>query len=334
MYPSLLLLQEAEHGFSSLDVLLEYIGFVSYFATFGALGFRFAVLRGDAVARSGDASSATPSPLVIAGRGAAMIGAGGAVLMLVNLYLAAANVVATKGGSIASVLLGRGLVGFLATIALLVGFLVARRINAGWYLALLGGLTLLLRNVNPSRWFGIVNPLHEIAASLWLGTLLVLVVVGLPSVLRLGRSGGNRGQLVATLVSRFSPLALASAGLLALTGVITAWRHLHHLSSLWTTSYGYALDVKLVLVAVILALGAWNWKRMTPRLGTEQAAGELRRSATAELFFGALVLLVTAILVNLPAPRDPAGAGGPGQPGGGRPPAGAAPAPAATGGGH
>jgi putative copper export protein len=110
---------------------------------------------------------------------------------------------------------------------------------------------------------------------------------------------------VAVLVSRFSPLALGSAALLGVTGVITAWRHLKYWSALWTTPYGYALDVKLALVLCVLALGAWNWRRMTPRLGDESAAHTLRRSARAELSFAALVLLVTGVLVSLPAPKAP-----------------------------
>jgi putative copper export protein len=166
-------------------------------------------------------------------------------------------------------------------------------------------VVLALRNVTTGRWFSVVNPLHETAASLWLGTLFVLLVVGLPAVLRAERSPEARGRGVALLVSRFSPLALAAAALLGVTGVITAWRHLKYWSALWTTPYGYAFDVKLALVLCVVAMGAWNWRRMTPRLGDESAAHALRRSARAELSFAALVLLVTGVLVSLPAPRAP-----------------------------
>jgi len=104
-------------------------------------------------------------------------------------------------------------------------------------------------------------------------------------------------------VARFSNLALAAGALLGVTGVITAWRHLKSWSALWTTSYGYAFDVKMCFVAVVAALGAWNWRRMRPRLGTEEAAGALRRSATAELVFAGIVLVITAVLVSLPSPK-------------------------------
>jgi copper transport protein len=115
------------------------------------------------------------------------------------------------------------------------------------------------------------------------------------------------------MVSRFSPLALCAAGLLGVTGVTTAWRHLKRLDSMWTTSYGYTLDAKLCAVLIVVSLGAWNWRRMKPQLGGEKSALAIKRSATAELSFAALVLALTSLLVSLPSPRPvrPPGAGGP-----------------------
>jgi putative copper export protein len=69
----------------------------------------------------------------------------------------------------------------------------------------------------------------------------------------------------------------------------------------------------LIIVAVVFALGAWNWRRQRPTLGTEDAALALRRSAKGELVAAVLVLTVTAILVSLPSPKPP-GAAKPGGP--------------------
>ncbi|HEX2780397.1 MAG TPA: CopD family protein, partial [Gemmatimonadaceae bacterium] len=130
------------------------------------------------------------------------------------------------------------------------------------------------------------------------------------------------------MVNGFSPLALVMGGLVVLFGVITAWRHLEPISALWTTPYGWALIAKLVVVAVVFALGAWNWRRQRPALGSDEAARAMRRSATRELAAAGLVLLITAVLVSLPSPRRPgAGPGGPGGPG--APPPAAATTPAA-----
>lgn len=282
---------------NALEVLLEYVGFAAWFATFGALGFRFAVLRRDA---GGDAAL-----MASAGHGAARIGLIGAVLMLARSLINAARAAAERDVSIVEALQGRPMVPFLCAIVLLVAFGMALgRIHAGWWIAALASAVLALSNVTTGRWPSLVNPLHEMAASLWLGTLFVLLIIGLPAVMRAG-SPESRGRTVALLVSRFSPLALGAAALLGTTGVITAVRHLKYWSALWTTPYGYAFDVKLSLVLCVIALGAWNWRRMTPRLGDEAAARDLRRSARAELTFAGLVLLVTGILVSLPSPRAP-----------------------------
>jgi putative copper export protein len=117
---------------------------------------------------------------------------------------------------------------------------------------------------------------------------------------------GARGLIVADMVNGFSPLALRCGVLLVLSGLTTAWLHLKPLSSLWTTPYGYALLVKLGLVAIVFGLGAWNWRRQRPRLGDDAAAGRIRRSSTMELAVATLVLMVTAILVSLPSPKRPA----------------------------
>jgi len=68
---------------------------------------------------------------------------------------------------------------------------------------------------------------------------------------------------------------------------------------------GYTLIAKLWVVALVFALGAWNWRRQRPTLGSEAAAASIRRSATAELTVAAIVLVITAVLVSLPSPRPP-----------------------------
>jgi len=61
--------------------------------------------------------------------------------------------------------------------------------------------------------------------------------------------------------------------------------------------------VKLVFVLIVVLLGAWNWRRVRPTLGTEGTEETIRRSATMELAFAALVLIATSVLVTLPSPR-------------------------------
>jgi hypothetical protein len=48
---------------------------------------------------------------------------------------------------------------------------------------------------------------------------------------------------------------------------------------------------------LVLAAGAYNFRGVLPALGTDDATRHLRRSAGLELSIGAVVLLVTAVLV-------------------------------------
>lgn len=86
--------------------------------------------------------------------------------------------------------------------------------------------------------------------------------------------------------------------------MINAWRHLVRLEALWTTPYGNTLMIKLVLVMAVLSMGAWNWRRMTPRIRDSGGANALARSARKELALAALVLAITAVLLSLPSPRS------------------------------
>ncbi len=297
--PCFLFLQKADEAFSFVQAGRELFGFLSYFAIFGALGFHLFVLRRMTGLRPTDGAFRA------ADRRAAFVGLVGAVFFLINLAVSVADNrqhlpfldALQHGGPSLFTTLACGVVLFLA--------FALSRVPGFWLLGGLAGLVLSLRNITSGRWASLVNPLHEVAASLWIGTLFVLVVAGLPALLRGPLETDRRGPLVAELVARFSNLALGAAALLGVTGVITAWRHLKYWAALWTTSYGYAFDAKMLVVLLVAGLGAWNWKRMRPQLGTESAGFRLQRSAAAELAFAAVVLVITAVLVSLPAPKLP-----------------------------
>ncbi len=148
----------------------------------------------------------------------------------------------------------------------------------------------------------LADALHIIGASGWMGSLLVLVMVGIPAVL--GTESPERLRCVSELVNLFSPTALAFAALTAVTGVFAAWLQVGAVSALWETRYGQLLLIKLSVLAVTAGLGAYNWRRVRPILSTSAGTDRLRRSAAVELGTGLLVLLVTAILVATPNGMD------------------------------
>jgi len=142
---------------------------------------------------------------------------------------------------------------------------------------------------------------HLAAAGIWLGTLLVVVLVALP-VFR--RTTHNDGLSVSCLIERFSPIALAAAITLALTGVLTALLYIDEIPQLWHTIYGRVLALKTALFGVTALLGAYNWRRVRPRLTVVAGIDRLRWVAIAELLIALSVLTVTAFLVHLPMPHE------------------------------
>lgn len=139
--------------------------------------------------------------------------------------------------------------------------------------------------------------LHVLGAGSWLGNLACVMLIGVPIILRSG--GDARWQSVAALVNTFSPVALASASVVVLSGVVASWVHIERLSSLWETSYGQVLLVKLAVVLATLTIGAYNFRRVQPQLVREEGTTYLRRSTTVELGFGVLILLVTGFLTGI-----------------------------------
>ena len=283
-----------------IKAITELVQFVGYFLAIGAVGFRFGVVR-----RTRGISDEAKE--ILRADKAAMFGVVGVLLIGLALvggpYINAITHDKTFAES-----LPKNLSAFefkLAMLALaLVGFALVRVASSvGWTVAAIGILFAVLQPVYTGKLSGKVNAVHILAASTWLGTLMVLSVVGIRGVIRSATADQQRAELVSDLVNSFSPLALTAATIVGITGLTTAWLHLKRLSSLWTTSYGMTLVVKLILVAIVVTLGAWNWRRVRPSLGDEGSELTIRRSATMELTFAALVLIVTSVLVTLPSPK-------------------------------
>lgn len=129
----------------------------------------------------------------------------------------------------------------------------------------------------------------------------MVVIGGLPVALR---QPDDRGAAAAALIDAFSPTALFFAGVVVATGVFSAWLHVGEVTALWTTGYGRTLLLKVGVLSLVFATGAYNWLRVKPTLGSPAAAGRLRRSATVELAIAVLVLAVTAVLVATPLPTE------------------------------
>jgi putative copper export protein len=153
---------------------------------------------------------------------------------------------------------------------------------------------------------------HVVGASAWLGTLvaigwLTLAVRG--DGVRAGDATfeaerARRDARLRALTALVPPVALGGAALLVAAGVASSLVHLTAVADLWTSEWGRYLAVKSALAAVVLALGARNWRVTVPRALAGAPVQPLRRTLAIELAVAALVLLVTAILVVTPPPGE------------------------------
>lgn len=147
---------------------------------------------------------------------------------------------------------------------------------------------------------------HIVAMAVWVGGL-VAAAVALPNATR-ALSPGRRGQLLVAVFSRFSQVALVCVITLIATGALQTVVHFAEFADFWQTAFGRALLVKIGLLLVLIAFGAYNRYSVIPRLRTRVESGEtpgtvgaaLKRSLTAEIVVVALVIAAASALVSYP----------------------------------
>lgn len=303
----------AEHP---VGVAVRWAWFAALLGMIGVVAFRYGVLPrldGDPAHLAVAARAESAAWFVALGAAALSVGT-----LMLRLYMQATALGGDAwSGRRLNLLLtqtGWGLAWVLqaiATLAFVLGLFVARAPYgkaAGWMGAGVGAVLLSAvpalsgHAASVTRLNAVAiasDTLHVLGAGVWMGTLMAVLAVGIPAALS-AREGADGAVLA--MVRGFSPMALAGAATVGLTGVVNALFQVTTPSDLWATGYGRTLLVKLAFLAGIAALGWYNWKVVLPGMDGQPGAGRLRRTARAELGLGALVLLVTAILVALPTP--------------------------------
>ena len=180
------------------------------------------------------------------------------------------------------------------------GWMVASATGGG--LGLVSGMTGHAVTERAGKLGWILDAAHVWAGGYWLGGLAVMLLAGLGAYR--GLPPQRRMPLIRALVGDFSRRALIFGPLAIGLG---AWLAVRYLGWGWpfhlfATSYGTALAVKLGLLALITALGAYNWRVAQPGLIHPSGEGRFRKSGALEAGIGVLLLLATAVLVALPLP--------------------------------
>lgn len=170
-----------------------------------------------------------------------------------------------------------------------------RRLSASLALFLLGAALACSGHASTAMPSWLAKPavwLHGIAIVLWIGALM-------PLAHALRRPSGP------ILLKRFSRTIPGVVALLLASGALLIYLQLDRPASLWQTAYGQILVAKLVLVATLLALGAYNRYRLTAAAlnGDAIAMRSMRRIIYVECMLAAAILAIVALWRFTPPPR-------------------------------
>ena len=151
--------------------------------------------------------------------------------------------------------------------------------------------------------------LHIILASVWFGGLPAFLTILFAATGKRSHEDADRSDI--QTLKHFSAMALPVMIAVVATGIIVADRMVDtSYASLVATSYGWFLNTKLALLAVILMIAARARLVWLPSLGQSEdvaAAGGrgLRRWVTVEVVLAAALVLVATVLANaVPAKHD------------------------------
>lgn len=136
--------------------------------------------------------------------------------------------------------------------------------------------------------------LHAVGIALWVGALA-------PLGLQIARRSPNAAATLRRF-ARFIPLAVLP---LVASGLLLALIQLENLRALWSTAYGQVLSAKLVLVALLFALAAYNRLRLTEpaRQGEARATRRLLGSIRLEIVLVLAIFGLAALWRFTPPPR-------------------------------
>jgi len=143
-----------------------------------------------------------------------------------------------------------------------------------------------------------VDVVHLLTMGLWLGGLATLVIVLRPA----GTTNAAVQAAPELAVHRFSSIATGSIVTLIATGSYQSWRQLGSWAAFGSTDYGRLLLVKLGVFTLMLLVALRSHQaareRVTVFWHRLPLTSTLRRSVLTEAALGAVVLGVTALLVN------------------------------------
>ena len=150
----------------------------------------------------------------------------------------------------------------------------------------------------------ILDYIHNLLSSIWIGGVIFLGFVVLPSITKL--DGTVRDKITISLIPRFSAMIIIALGILIITGPTLLWFLDSNVSSLTDSTYGKLIMLKIAIASLMIAFGGFYQIRFI-----QQAKKDLKSTAVFkklkiplrfEAGLGIALLAVVALLVNSSLP--------------------------------
>ena len=150
----------------------------------------------------------------------------------------------------------------------------------------------------------ILDYVHNLLSSIWIGGVIFLGFVVLPSITKL--DGTVRDKITISLIPRFSSMIIISLGILIITGPTLLWFLDSNVSSLTDSTYGKLIMLKIAIASVMIAFGGFYQIRFIQQakkdLKSTSVFKKLKRPLRFEAGLGIALLAVVALLVNSSLP--------------------------------
>ena len=150
----------------------------------------------------------------------------------------------------------------------------------------------------------ILDYVHNLLSSFWIGGVIFLGFVILPSITKL--DANVRDKITISLIPRFSGMIIISLGILIITGPMLLWFLDSNVSSLTESTYGKLIMLKIAIASAMIAFGGFYQIRFTQQakkdLKSTAIFKKLKKPLRFEAGLGIALLAVVALLVNSSLP--------------------------------
>jgi copper transport protein len=150
----------------------------------------------------------------------------------------------------------------------------------------------------------ILDYVHNLLASIWIGGVVFLGFVILPAITKLDYD--VRDKITATLIPRFSGIIIIALGILIITGPTLLWFLDSNVNSLTESTYGKLIIAKIVIASIMICFGGFYQIKFVSQAKTNlKSSGvykKLQKPLKFEAGLGIALLAVVALLVNSSLP--------------------------------